>query len=98
MKVFGLIFSISMCMFLTSCASQTGQAAIGGGLGGALGGAVGSEVGGRTGAIIGSGVGAAAGAAIATDGYNDEGYHYHQQKRYYKNKHCPPGLAMQGRC
>lgn len=56
-------------------ASDTVDAAIGGGLGGAAGAAIGNEVGGRDGAIIGGAVGAAAGTAITTDGDHDRPRH-----------------------
>lgn len=83
------------------------DAAIGGGIGGAAGGLIGAEVGGRNGAIIGSAAGAAIGSAILTKDYNDGYTRYHSEpeiyykpryKKYKKNKKCPPGLAMQGRC
>lgn len=86
-------------------ASDTLDAAIGGGLGGAAGAAVGNEIGGRQGAIIGGAVGAAAGAAITTDRDRD----YDRRRRYveypdYDSGHrhrghfCPPGQAKKGNC
>ncbi|HCO42618.1 MAG TPA: hypothetical protein DCZ11_04205 [Gammaproteobacteria bacterium] len=84
-------------------ASDTVDAAIGGGLGGAAGAAIGNEVGGRDGAIIGGAVGAAAGAAIATDRDRDHhGHRYVEYPRYggrYPHGHfCPPGQAKKGNC
>ncbi|ANX03201.1 glycine zipper domain-containing protein [Immundisolibacter cernigliae] len=88
-------------------ASDTVDAAIGGGLGGAAGAAIGNEVGGRDGAIIGGAVGAAAGAAITTD---DDRDHYRDGRRRYVeypyddggHRHgghfCPPGQAKKGNC
>jgi len=85
------------------------DAVIGGAVGGGLGAAAGSYLGGREGAILGSAVGAAAGTAIATEG-NDHGsdadanrarpemVYVTKSKSGKKNKGCPPGLKMQGRC
>ena|SRR5690554_1138106 len=85
--------------------SSTLDAAIGGAIGGGLGAAVGNEVAGRDGAIIGGAIGAGVGAAVSTadddkDRYRRD-YHRHDGRVYMggaPRRHCPPGLAMQGRC
>jgi outer membrane lipoprotein SlyB len=84
-------------------ASDTMDAAIGGGLGGAAGAAIGNEVGGRDGAIIGGAVGAAAGAAITTDRDGDRHRHRYVEYPEYGDRHhhghfCPPGQAKKGNC
>lgn len=74
---------------------STLNAAIGGGIGAA----VGNEVGGREGAIVGGALGAAIGTS--GDGNHERRRVESQQKYEHRSggsKHCPPGLAKQGRC
>ena len=106
LKLF-LFLSLSSVSLNSFSGQLARDAAAGGGIGGAAGGLVGSELGGRNGAIIGSAAGAAIGSAITTQDYNDGYRNYHsapeiyyepEYKKYKKNKKCPPGLAMQGRC
>jgi hypothetical protein len=84
----------------TLAGSQSVDAAVGGAVGGGLGALVGNEVGGRNGAIVGGALGAATGAAVATDDDRRKSYGYGRPPYGYgpPRKHCPPGLAMQGRC
>ena len=85
----------------TLAGSQSVDAALGGAVGGGLGALVGNEVGGRSGAIVGGALGAATGAAIATDNDQRRSYGYGRPSYGYggpPRRHCPPGLAMQGRC
>lgn len=84
----------------TLAGSQSVDAAVGGAVGGGLGALVGNEIGGRNGAIVGGALGAATGAAIATDDDRRRSYGYRRPTYGYapQRKHCPPGLAMQGRC
>jgi hypothetical protein len=84
----------------TLAGSQSVDAAVGGAVGGGLGALVGNEIGGRNGAIVGGALGAATGAAIATDDDHRRSYGYRRPAYGYgpPRGHCPPGLAMQGRC
>jgi len=93
MKILYLFFALALTTLNVNADSSTLDAAIGGAIGGAAGAAIGNEVAGRDGAIIGGALGGATGAAIATDG--DDGRKY---KKKNQSKHCPPGLAKQGRC
>jgi outer membrane lipoprotein SlyB len=81
-------------------AGSSVDAAVGGAVGGGLGALVGNEVGGRSGAIVGGALGAATGAAIATDNDHKRSHSYGRPSYGYgpPRRHCPPGLAMQGRC
>ncbi len=106
LKLF-LFLSLSSVSIISFSGQLARDAATGGGIGGAAGGILGTEVGGRNGAIIGSAAGAAIGTAILTQDYNNEDSNHHPRpekyyqpkyKKYKKNKKCPPGLAMQGRC
>ncbi len=86
---------------------------LGGALGGAFGSEVGGRTGAIIGSSAGAAAGAAIATdgydksddhdhyrnydRYDDDRYDDDdGYRY--PKRHYKRKHCPPGLAMQGRC
>ncbi|WP_430009353.1 hypothetical protein [Methylophaga lonarensis] len=101
-------FLLALTLFSFNAAatdSSTIDAAIGGAIGGGLGAAVGNEVAGREGAIIGGALGAGVGAAVTTA--EDEGHQNYRDRRHNDGrtyidgrhtKHCPPGLAMQGRC
>jgi uncharacterized protein YcfJ len=102
-----LLLSLSSAPTISFSGHLAKDAAIGGGIGGAAGGMIGAEAGGRSGAIIGSAAGAAIGSAILTKDSHDEYtkhpaapeiYYRSRYKKYKKNKKCPPGLAMQGRC
>ena len=104
---FILFLSLSSAPVISFSGHLAKDAAFGGGIGGAAGGMIGAEAGGRNGAIIGSAAGAAIGTAILTKDSHDkytkhtatpEIYYRSRYKKYKKNKKCPPGLAMQGRC
>ena len=104
---FFLLLSLSLAPVISFPGHVTKDAAIGGGIGGAAGGMIGAEAGGRNGAIIGSAAGAAIGSAVLTKNAHGkytkhtttpEIYYRPRYNNYKKNKKCPPGLAMQGRC
>jgi hypothetical protein len=104
---FFLFVLLSSAPVISFSGHLTKDAAIGGGIGGAAGGMIGAEAGGRNGAIIGSAAGAAIGTAILTKDSHakytkhpatSEIYYRPRYKNHKKNKNCPPGLAMQGRC
>jgi hypothetical protein len=83
------------------------DAALDGGIGDSANGMIGVETGGRKAALLGSATDAAIGSAILTKDFHKQYarhpatpdiYYRTKYKIHKKNKKCPPGLAMQGRC